>query len=838
MSNWWIRPGWRPFAVAVLLVAACQRPVLGQTTVTTLDSTGDVGRWASLGIGGDGRPLVSYYDATLGDLKAAHCANAACTSATLSTIASVGDVGKHSALAIGADGRGIVAYYDATSQRTMVAHCDDADCTTSTRTALEDREVLSRIGIGVGPDGRALIAYLILTPSPVLHVAHCNDVTCTSSTISEFSALSFPGDAAVAFGPDGFGRIAYTGNTGGPFPDGLEALVRCTNTACSAATVGLERNADAVLVGSVGYARSAIVMGADGNPFRSFTVYSTAPPPAGSQLFVAYGPASNPSPTWHEIPFVGGVASSLANGADGRPWVAFSYGPEVRLRQCTDDQCTAFVESCVAQATSELSLARGADDRPVIAFFDPVGSDLGVLHGPAACVPYALSIADGTVDESAGVAVFDVTLSRPFFSSTDVTWAVDLVPGTAAPGLDFGAATVTGIPSLGLHGSVTVPIVQDALDEPDQETFVVRIANPPAGVGLADAEANGAIVDDDGPVSVSAGACRVVEGNSGTGPCLLDVTLAAASGQTVSVSYATANGTAQAGGDYLAASGTVTFVPGDLVETVTVSVIGDTSVELDETFFINLSNPVNATIGDGQGEGSIVDDDAPSLSSLELTHGTTIRADLAADPGPIADEDVYRLAQSPYSSWEVVVDEASGDVAPGFVLDRLAEDNLTVLQTAAPIGIGSAKALRWERRSSLAETRHHVRVRSASCSTDCGPDDIYRLRTYETTGRVPRYNNSATQVTVLILQNANGEPIQAHADFWAADGSLAATVPITLAAHGVGVVNTSTVPGLAGTSGSITVTHDGPYGALAGKAVAVEPATGFSFDSPLTYRPR
>jgi hypothetical protein len=52
------------------------------------------------------------------------------------------------------------------------------------------------------------------------------------------------------------------------------------------------------------------------------------------------------------------------------------------------------------------------------------------------------------------------------------------------------------------------------------------------------------------------------------------------------------------------------------------------------------------------------------------------------------------------------------------------------------------------------------------------------------------------------------------------------------------VTDTGSVTVLAGRSGSITLTHDGPYGALAGKAVAVEPATGASFDSPLTYKPR
>ena len=52
------------------------------------------------------------------------------------------------------------------------------------------------------------------------------------------------------------------------------------------------------------------------------------------------------------------------------------------------------------------------------------------------------------------------------------------------------------------------------------------------------------------------------------------------------------------------------------------------------------------------------------------------------------------------------------------------------------------------------------------------------------------------------------------------------------------LLNTAIVPGLDGLAGSITVSHDGGYGVLAGKAVSLEPATGYSFDSPLVSRPR
>ena len=82
---------------------------------------------------------------------------------------------------------------------------------------------------------------------------------------------------------------------------------------------------------------------------------------------------------------------------------------------------------------------------------------------------------------------------------------------------------------------------------------------------------------------------------------------------------------------------------------------------------------------------TIGDDDAPSLSSNELTHGTAQQADLLARP------DLYRIGQKPYSSYEVVVDGTSGDIVP-VTLQRLAGDNVGVLQTAAPVAVGDTVA--------------------------------------------------------------------------------------------------------------------------------------------------
>src|SRR3989442_15993284 len=93
----------------------------------------------------------------------------------------------------------------------------------------------------------------------------------------------------------------------------------------------------------------------------------------------------------------------------------------------------------------------------------------------------------------------------------------------------------------------------------------------------------------------------LAEGNSGTTNAVLTVSLSAASALPVSVNWATANGTASAPSDYLTNSGTLTFAARQTTETITIVVNGDTINEADETFFVNLSNAVNAGISVGQG---------------------------------------------------------------------------------------------------------------------------------------------------------------------------------------------------------------------------------------------
>jgi hypothetical protein len=165
--------------------------------------------------------------------------------------------------------------------------------------------------------------------------------------------------------------------------------------------------------------------------------------------------------------------------------------------------------------------------------------------------------------------------------------------------LTFPAGTTTQ--------TINVLVRGDTLDEND-ETFNVNLSSA-TNATIADAAGLGTIQDDDPSPSLTISDASIVEGNNGNRSVTFSVSLSAPSGRSVSVSYATANGTATAGSDYNSKSGALTFSAGTTVQTISVTVRGDRTVEPNETFLVDLTNPTNATLGKNQGVGTIINDD-------------------------------------------------------------------------------------------------------------------------------------------------------------------------------------------------------------------------------------
>ena len=236
------------------------------------------------------------------------------------------------------------------------------------------------------------------------------------------------------------------------------------------------------------------------------------------------------------------------------------------------------------------------------------GGDFEVIqlgYQPAAAPP-TISIGDVTIAEGQvgwSTASFPVTLSAA--SAQPVTVSYSTADGSATAGSDYFAAagTLTFPPDV-TSQMVTVTVVADRVFESD-ETFFVNVASP-TNATIADAQAVGTITNDDA-AGLTITDVSVKEPLTGTTTATFTVTLAPTSSGPVSVNYATANGTASAGSDYVATSGPLVFAPGTSTKTVSVTVNGDLVPEGNESFTVTLSSPVGAAIALGQGVGTIID---------------------------------------------------------------------------------------------------------------------------------------------------------------------------------------------------------------------------------------
>jgi len=228
-------------------------------------------------------------------------------------------------------------------------------------------------------------------------------------------------------------------------------------------------------------------------------------------------------------------------------------------------------------------------------------------------------------------AVFTVSLSQASTQTITVQYAT--IAGTATASSDYTptSGTLTFAPGE-TSKIISVPILRDLVAEPT-EAFSLQLSSP-SGATLTRAVAVGTIKDDDGtspPPTPSAtiGNVSVQEGNSGMTTARFTVTLSAAATGPVSIVYSTANGTAIAGSDYTATSGTLSFAAGETSKTIDVPILGDTQVETDETFLVRLTSATGATIATTQATGTILNDDQPpvlpklSIGNATVTEGNS-----------------------------------------------------------------------------------------------------------------------------------------------------------------------------------------------------------------------
>ena len=315
----------------------------------------------------------------------------------------------------------------------------------------------------------------------------------------------------------------------------------------------------------------------------------------------------------------------------------------------TKNVCTTLKGDLLHEPTERfrvrLSNASGAS------IADRVG-DVTVTDNDAAP---ALTAGDAALvnEGNAGVTAmtFPVSLSSPSAQQVSVDYSFGPGSPAATAGLDFTVTPPSGTLTFApgeQHQQLTVQVLGDTADEVDEQV-ALTLANAVNGT-IADASGAGMIRDDDGPGIFINNVARN-EGWLANNLYTFNVSLSAASPQPVTVGYSTASGSASSGSDFVGQGGTLTFLPGQTLKTVTVPVNGDLVVEGTEDFFVNLGAPSNATISDGQGLGTIVNDDATSFDE-GLPAATTIGT-LSGDTGStqlirfdsilLGDADWYRV---------------------------------------------------------------------------------------------------------------------------------------------------------------------------------------------------
>src|SRR3954452_6290447 len=319
---------------------------------------------------------------------------------------------------------------------------------------------------------------------------------------------------------------------------------------------------------------------------------------------------------------------------------AWSTVGQAGLAQRTPDM-TAVVQEIVSRSdwaalNDMVFLITGSGRRTAEAFESGAATAplLHIEYAPAVPVVGNISINDVSLSEgNSGTSLLTFTVSRTGTASFSLDYATS--DGSAAAGSDYDAIALTTLNFAEGETSKTISVtVNGDTDAETNETFSVNLSNAVGpGATIIDATGLGTITDDDTPPAVgniSINDVSISEGNSGTK--LATFTVSRTGTAAFSVDYATSDGSASAGSDYTAIPLTnLNFAQGEVSKTISVTINGDTTVESDETFSVDLSNAVgpSGTILDGTGAGTIQNDDAApvvgniSINDVSISEGNS-----------------------------------------------------------------------------------------------------------------------------------------------------------------------------------------------------------------------
>jgi len=314
---------------------------------TTVDSTGDVGFGTSITIGVDGLPVIAYHDVTNRDLKVAKCSNAACSNGnTITTVDSTGDVGRTPSITIGTDGLPVISYAEYLAEiatnysdyNLKFIKCGNAACnagnTITTLHSTDSAGVPSSVTISA--DGLPVISYHYSTSANIgyLSILKCGDAACNTgniiTTIDEHAEIKVGLNNSITIGTDGLPIISYYDTINQDFK-----VLKCGDAACSAGNT----NTNVDSAGNVGMYTS-ITIGTDGLPVISYYDSTNQDLKVVKCGNVACS-SGNAMTTVDSTGNVGQYTTSISIGADGLPVIAYydATNGDLKVAKCSNQFC-------------------------------------------------------------------------------------------------------------------------------------------------------------------------------------------------------------------------------------------------------------------------------------------------------------------------------------------------------------------------------------------------------------------------------------------------------------------------------------------------------------------
>lgn len=501
--------------------------------------------------------------------------------------------------------------------------------------------------IAVDSAGRATVAGATYSPNfPAVDPFQVNPSTTWDATLVRFNAAGTALDYATYFGAAGSGTtqfyglaidtagdayaVGWTQSAGLPFRGGAQPS--------SGEQIGLSLVSDGMIAkfsasGNQGAVADLILSGSSPNPpiaggelvveyvvtnvgpDSAQSIVLTSPLPANT-TFVSASQSSGPAFNL-TVPSIGSGGTVTATGVTLASGESASFLITVHLPASLADNSQLTSTASVAAATLDLNpfsnivqvkkvVERRADLRAVATVSPasaPPGSELIYL--------FTLSN-DGLSDAQSAALTFGVPDQTSMVSVQQLSGPAFNIAGPAPGQAGNVQATVSNFAagaSAVFRLSVRVNAgASNGTSLTSTATASAATADPQASNDKASASAQVQITQAQPSILID-DVTVLTEGNTGSSNAVFTVSMSTSSSQTVSIDYATADGTALAGSDYQAVSGTVTFTPGSTSQSISVPILGDAQVEPTENFFVNLSNPVSAGFADSQGLATILNDD-------------------------------------------------------------------------------------------------------------------------------------------------------------------------------------------------------------------------------------